>query len=188
MGANSDALRFSAVGPDDAHDLGEFFELLASDPDTPRLFHPHPLTRAYAHELCARAAGCRDAYFVAWFAGRIVAYWMLRGWDEGFAVPSFGVAVHPLARGLRLGAAVMEHAIAFSRDRGAPKLRLTVYRSNERALQVYRRFGFTFQDKNDRELVGLLDLGTPALTKPADLGAIEAGLSALFQKARSFAA
>jgi len=188
MNTNHDALRFAPVRHDDAHDLGEFFELLASDPDTPRLFHPHPLTRTFAHELCARVAGCRDAYFVAWFAGRIVAYWMLRGWDEGFAVPSFGVAVHPLARGLRLGTAVMEHAIGFSRDRGAPKLRLTVYRSNERALQVYRRFGFAFQDKNDRELIGLLDLDSPPLAESADLGAIEAGLGALFRKASARAA
>jgi GNAT superfamily N-acetyltransferase len=188
VSSNHDALRFAPVGPDDAHDLGEFFELLASDPDTPRLFHPHPLTRAFAQELCARVAGCRDAYFVAWFAGRIVAYWMLRGWDEGFAVPSFGVAVHPLARGLRLGAAVLEHAIALCRERGAGRLRLTVYRSNERALQVYRRFGFALQDKNDRELIGLLELDSPPQTKPADLGAIEAGLSALLRKARSFAA
>jgi ribosomal protein S18 acetylase RimI-like enzyme len=188
MDVYSEPLRFAPVGPDDGHDLGEFFEALASDPDTPRLFHPHPLTRAYARELCGRVGRMRDGYFLAWFAGRIVAYWMLRGWDEGYAVPSFGVAVHPLARGLRLGAAALEHAISVSRERGAEKLRLTVYRSNARALRVYRRFGFVFQDKNEQELVGLLDLGAAPEQRPVDRGAMEAGLAALFRKARANAA
>ncbi len=188
MTLKQESLRLAAIGPDDAHDLCEFFEVLASDPDTPRLFHPHPLTRAYAHAFCARVAGLRDGYFLAWYAGRIVAYWMLRGWDEGYAVPSFGVAVHPMARGLRLGAVALEHAIQISRERGATKVRLTVYRSNDRAQQVYRRFGFTFQDKNDRELVGLLELGAPGVRTPVDVSAIEARLDALYHKARSLAA
>ena len=188
MGDNQESLHFAPVGPDDAHDLGEFFEVLASDPDTPRLFHPHPLTRAYAHELCAHVGDGRDGYFLAWYADRIVAYWMLRGWDEGYVVPSFGVAVHPSARGLRLGAASLEHAIEVSRSRGAPRLRLTVYRSNERALQVYRRFGFTFQDKNERELVGHLTLDAASGPLPLDRESIERGLGALFHKVRANAA
>jgi ribosomal protein S18 acetylase RimI-like enzyme len=59
-----------------------------------------------------------------------------------------------------LGQFLLAHAIAESRAAGARRLRLTVYKENVRALHIYRKFGFLFSDKNDHELVGLIDLGS----------------------------
>jgi ribosomal protein S18 acetylase RimI-like enzyme len=178
-------IEIQRISTADATALGDFFETLASDPETVRFFHPHPFSREFAAELCARSETCRDRYHVARYRGRIAAYMMLRGWDEGYAIPSFGVCCHPGLRNAGLGQVLLAHAVAESRAAGAGKLRLTVFKSNERAVHVYRKFGFVFQEKNDNELVGLLDLG-PDLSLPVravNLGKLEAWLTATSQAA-----
>jgi ribosomal-protein-alanine N-acetyltransferase len=154
----SDNLTIARLGPADAAQLGEFFVELAEDAETQRFFRPHPLTAAYAAALCTRLGYVRDQYHALWDDGRIVGYAMVRGWDEGFEVPSFGVAVAASHRGMGLGQRFLEHAIKECRRLGAPKLRLTVFKRNENAVHIYRKFGFDFKDKNADELVGLLDL------------------------------
>lgn len=147
--------RLSAL---DADRLGRFFELLEADSETTRYFHPHPLTRAFAAHLCARQATCLDRYYLMQYHERIVAYSMLRGWDEGYDIPSFGGCTHPELRGTGLGHLLLAHAIAESRNAGARKLRLTVYKENTRGVHIYRKYGFVFSERNEQELIGLLDL------------------------------
>src|SRR5947207_12528776 len=72
----------------DASALGDFFTALAADGESVRFFHPHPFTREFAAELCRRAAAFRDRYYVAYYKDRAIAYMILRGWDEGYAVRS----------------------------------------------------------------------------------------------------
>jgi ribosomal protein S18 acetylase RimI-like enzyme len=169
----------------DAAALGEFYETVARDEETVRFFHPHPFTRAFAAELCARIETSRDRYYVARYRGRIVGYLILRGWDEGYAIPSMGVCSHPGLRDAGLGHLLYAHGVQESRAAGAPKLRLTVLRSNERAIHIDRNFGFVFQDKNDQEVVGLLDL-QGELSLPAsrlNLAKLEAWYAATSQAA-----
>jgi ribosomal protein S18 acetylase RimI-like enzyme len=144
--------------PDDAGPLARFFAELAADTEATGFFHPHPLTRRHAAWLCGPDGPRRDRYFLARQDGKPVGYSMLRGWDEGYEVPSFGACVLAAARGQGLGHLLLSHAIDHARWAGAPRLRLTVYRANERAVRLYTKFGFAFTDKNPRELVGLLDL------------------------------
>jgi ribosomal protein S18 acetylase RimI-like enzyme len=142
----------------DVQPLGEFFSALAADWEAIRFFHPHPFTPEFAGELCGSLPARRDRYYVATFGRVIIAYMMLRGWDEGYSVPSFGVCNHPALRDVGLGQALLAHAVSECRNIGATKLRLTVFKNNERAVHVYRKFGFVFQEKSEQELVGILDL------------------------------
>ena len=156
------------LAPGDAGRLGDFFEAVAADAD--RFFHPHPLTRAHADDLCARVGSCRDRYFAALWRGRVAGYSLLRGWDEGYAVPSVGVCVHPGLRNSGVGHILMAHAIEQSRAAGAPRIRLTVYKENERGVHLWRKFGFAFSEKNDREYVGVLELAPPPSLPQPRLG------------------
>jgi len=164
------------VSADDATALGNFFTAVAADAEAVRFFHPHPFTCELAEELCHRVVVCRDRYYVACYQDHVIAYMMLRGWDEGYTVPSFGVCNHPALRDVGLGQALLTHAVEESRSDGAPQLRLTVFKSNERAVHVYRKFGFVFHEKNERELVGLLDLANCSTipTRPINLAKIQA--------------
>ncbi|MCS6976153.1 MAG: GNAT family N-acetyltransferase [Gemmatales bacterium] len=143
---------------DDLAPLVEFFAQIADDPETVRFFHPHPLTADFAQWLCARLDSTRDEYFAMWEQGQIIGYGMLRGWDEGYDVPSFGVCLLPPRRSEGHGQRLLRYALERCRLRGARRVRLTVYRDNDRAVHIYRKFGFVFTPKNERELVGMLDL------------------------------
>jgi ribosomal protein S18 acetylase RimI-like enzyme len=170
---------------DDAATLGDFFMAVAADAETVRFFHPHPFTREFAAELCRKVGACRDRYYVACCKDRVISYMMLRGWDEGFTIPSFGVCNHPDLRNVGLGHALLAHAIHESREAGAPQLRLTVFKNNDRAVHVYRKFGFLFHDKNEQELVGLLDIANcPSIkVRRLDLPKIERWYQAQTQAA-----
>jgi GNAT superfamily N-acetyltransferase len=135
--------------------LARFFEALESRGDG-RWFHPHPLTAAEAARLCAYEG--RDLYYAAAAGESVLAYGLLRGWDEGYAVPSLGVAVHPNARGLGLARTFMGFLHAAAGLRGAKKVRLKVYPDNGPARRLYERLGYRLAPADDGQLLGFLDL------------------------------
>jgi ribosomal protein S18 acetylase RimI-like enzyme len=122
-------------------------------------FYPHPLTPEEARRLC-RYSGL-DQYFVATINGRILGYGMLRGWDEGYAIPSLGLATHPDARSQGLGEFLMRELIQQARNRGAPQLRLNADASRLRLINFLVRHGFVFSPFKPGRLLGMLDLQRP---------------------------
>lgn len=123
-------------------------------------FHPHPLTDGEARRR-ARYVG-KDLYYTLVESGRVLGYGMLRGWDEGYEVPSLGIAVHPNARGVQLGELLMRFLHAAARRRGATRVRLTVYPDNTAAIALYRKLGYSFQAADNGRLIGLIDLREPS--------------------------
>ena len=121
-----------------------------------RRFQPHPFTDE-ALELLARHQG-KDFYCVMVDGNRVLAYGMLRGWDEGYEVPSLGIAVHPGARKEGLGRAMMQYLHDSARERGATRVRLRVLEDNAPAVALYEQLGYRFGAKEERYLVGFLEL------------------------------
>jgi len=144
-------LEFRRLRPEMTAALADFFRAFAAGPEH-AFFHPHPMTDDEARRICAYAG--RDLYYAACAGGRVVAYGMLRGWDEGFAVPSLGIAIAPASRGQGMARPFMAFLHAAAKQRGAAEIRLTVYGDNARAVELYRRLGYVFEPKNERELVG----------------------------------
>jgi ribosomal protein S18 acetylase RimI-like enzyme len=147
-------VRCEPLSPDLAEPLAELFEALRAAGDE-RWFHPHPLTREEAERLSAYEG--RDVYCVLTENGRVLAYGMLRGWDEGYEVPSLGLAVHPGARGRGAGRALMQHLHEVARGRGAARVRLTVDADNDPARRLYEELGYELE-RRGVDLVGYLDL------------------------------
>jgi ribosomal-protein-alanine N-acetyltransferase len=148
---------FRRLTPRYAHELVSFLGRLADAGDD-RLFHPHPFTADVVATIAA--PGGRDEYVVvtAGREGPVVAYGMLRGWDEGFAVPSLGIAVDRQWRGCGLGRRLVSQLHAVAVRRTAPAVRLKVYRSNTAAVALYRSFGYEFQPHPHDQWLGLLTL------------------------------
>ena len=109
-------------------------------PEIKRQFHPFPLTSQTARQIAS--AGQLDRYYVTIVNGKIVGLCMLRGWDEGFEIPSFGVLVDHRHQGLGLSRQMTEFAIAEARRLSCHTIRLSVYASNIRAVQLYESLGF----------------------------------------------
>jgi len=143
------------VGPADEAILAEIF----ADIDE-TFFRPHPFTRDEAGRIAGQAG--RDAYALLVEDGRPVAYGMLRGWDEGYAVPSLGIAVRTSAQGRGLGRLMMAHLHAEAGRRGATVVRLRVHPDNLRARRLYESLGYAYTGEDRGELVMLvsLELGT----------------------------
>lgn len=127
------------VAETDYQDLARFFE--ENDrPEITRGFHPFPLNAETAQRIACTEH--LDRYFLAVCDGEAVGLMMLRGWDEGYQVPSFGVLVDHRHQGAGLGRQMTEFAVAEARRLGCQRLRLSVYASNRPALSLYLSIGF----------------------------------------------
>ena len=141
--------------------LGTFFEGLRAA-GLESFFHPHPLTKETAKGL-SRNPG-RDEYYVATLGGAVVGYAMLRGWNEGYEIPSAGIAIAPDYSGLGLGSSMVRFLGAVARLRGARRIRCTVEKGNVASLRLFESLGYTFEKDSDKKLIGFLDLsGKPAM-------------------------
>jgi len=153
---SSSDLQCVRLAPHHATVLGHFVERLAADPISASLFHPHPLTAAQA-QMVTDYQG-RDYYAGGFIRNELVAYGMLRGWDQGYDVPSLGIAVAAHHTGLGHGRRMMEHLHAFARAAGTGTIMLRVYRHNIVAVELYRRMGYVLTPLNEHEWRGTLDL------------------------------
>jgi ribosomal protein S18 acetylase RimI-like enzyme len=121
------------------------------------LFRPHPFNEEAVERILSNTRS--DLYYVLVDGTEVVGYGMLRGWDEGYAIPSLGIAVHPRVRSNGLGRALMHFLGAAAKCRGAERVRLRVKSQNDRARRLYESLGYKFRSEDDGGyLVGFLDL------------------------------
>jgi ribosomal-protein-alanine N-acetyltransferase len=150
------------VRPDDGPHLAQLFAGIRDEG-----FHPHPLTDAAAARVAAY--GGRDVYAVLEASdSRFVAYGMLRGWDDGFALPSLGLAVHEDCRRRGYGRLMMEWLHAEARRRGASQVRLRVAGTNGPARALYAQLGYARAGEERGEIVMVLQLGGRPRPGPSD--------------------
>lgn len=148
-------IKFYRISSEWESALAEFFADLKSF-GTDRVFHPHPFDAAEARRRATYTGG--DEYHIAAHGSTIVAYGMLRGWDEGYVTPSLGIAVHPEWQGRGIGRRMMEHLHDVARARGATRIRLKVYPANEVGIRLYESFGYDFAGAEHGQRVGVLTL------------------------------
>lgn len=137
--------------------LANLFARIAADPLS-RRFHPHPFTAHDADRICNHRG--QDRFLALRVEDRLLAYGMLRGWDEGFSIPSLGIYVAPELRGSGAARLMMEHLHLIARLSGAERIRLKVYQDNLAAYKLYVSFGYCFPDPAgpDGQRIGILDL------------------------------
>jgi len=123
-------------------------------------FKPHPFTRDCLISLAAEPG--KDLYYVLCEGCSILGYGLLRGWNEGYEVPSLGLLVDSKARGQGLGRLLMMFLHAAAMRRGASRVRLRVHCENYNAIALYRSMEYEFSGKPDDAglLVGIKLLPT----------------------------
>lgn len=124
-------------------------------PQVTRYFHPFPLTAETAYRIAC--TDHLDRYYVAIVDGQFAGLCMLRGWDEGFEVPSLGILVDHRRRRLDVGRIMTRFAISEASRLECPVLRLTVHSSNRPAVRLYRSLGFREVDSSQAEVMGQPD-------------------------------
>lgn len=149
-------IRILEVGPDVKEALIGFFQLLKLH-GIDHFFKPHPLDEKAAHERAYYSG--QDYYCVMSNGKEILGYGMLRGWDEGFEIPSLGIVIHPQVQRQGSGRLLMNHLHKEAQNRGAKRVRLRVNPDNTAAVNLYRKLGYDFTaEKDSPYLLGYLNL------------------------------
>ncbi|MDL1983074.1 MAG: GNAT family N-acetyltransferase [Deltaproteobacteria bacterium] len=149
------ALEFRALTSQWKQQVTDFFEELKDAGDY-KYFHPHPLTAKEAEIRCNYAGN--DIYYISVEGKQILGYGMLRGWDEGYEIPSLGIVIHQSARGIGLGKTFIHFLHVIARRKGAKRIRVKVYTENVVALKLYEGIGYKFHAAEEGQKIGFFNL------------------------------
>lgn len=152
------SLEVVRLAPELQEGLQQFFQDLKAGGDDV-FFSPHPADADSIRRIAAHDG--KDLYYLLVEQGKVLGYGILRGWDEGYQIPSLGLAIHPSARGQGLGKMLMDLLHLLASRRGADKVRLRVRANNEKALNLYKSLGYAFEEdtKQSGFLVGFKNIG-----------------------------
>jgi ribosomal protein S18 acetylase RimI-like enzyme len=121
--------------PEDARAMAELFAAVAEERNGIATEPPVDLD-----DRSAKFARSAAASMVAEADGRIVGTINVEA--GRFGAGDLGMLVDAAWRGRGVGSALMDAAIAWSRERGLHKLSLEVFPANTTAIALYRKYGF----------------------------------------------
>lgn len=145
------ALRFESAGPEHANVLVALFERNAV-PAVEEMFDPFSFTASEARRIALDPR--QDDYYIATRGDELLGLSMLRGFDEGYEIPSFGIFIDHESHGQGIGRRFTVWTIEQARRRGCPAVRLTLYADNAAALALYASLGFREQERGRVERKG----------------------------------
>ncbi|MDK2980810.1 MAG: hypothetical protein PWQ55_1157 [Chloroflexota bacterium] len=154
-------MKIKPVRKEDFNDLAALFENNNVESVT-RFFTPFPLTRESAQEIAQGEH--RDHYFLGLEDDRIIGFSMLRGWDEGYSVPSFGMFIDQNHQARGYGQQLLDLTIAAARQLGCEQIRLSVCAANGPAHHLYQSRGFeeidrsVMADSKDEKIIMIKEL------------------------------
>lgn len=130
------AIRPLAV--DDAPTLSSFLQSQTSG--YARFFRPFDFDTDTLVKILANQR--QDTLMGLYWKNQLAGFFMLRGWDEGYDVPAFGILIDERYRGCGLEMLSLETAKIICRLRGASRLMIKMHPDNISAKGVARKTGF----------------------------------------------
>jgi len=102
----------------------------------------------------------KDKFFGLYVENELIGFYMLRGFDEGYSVPSYGVWISEKYSNKGLSTFTLQHAISICKLNAIKKLMLKVHPDNIAAKHIYEKYGFkqTGIDPNIHHLIYYKDL------------------------------
>lgn len=126
-----------------AHDSEELSRmLLLGRPEYRKYFHPFSFTPE-ALNACLSAAQ-QDRYWGIRCGKKLAGFFMLRGWDEGFDRPTFGVYIAEAFSHRGFSKLALQHALSWCRLNRVSVVMLKVHPENTHARRAYEQEGFDF--------------------------------------------
>ncbi len=126
MSKTNEYLMIRALKAEDACAVSAM--LRAQPPEYARFFYAFDFAEAAIAQMIT--ASVRDAYAGIFWQGNLVGVFMLRGWDAGFEVPSFGVLIDVRHRGGPFMRLSLETAKLICRLSGAKRLMAKIHPDN----------------------------------------------------------
>lgn len=122
-------------------DLQSLIELWNKDPkDYNKYFIPFEMNYENFKGLLNKAE--KDFYMGVFVKNDIAGFFMLRGFDEGYQIPSYGVWISSKYANKGLAKLSLVYSISICRVLNIKKIMLKVHPDNKIALTMYKKFGF----------------------------------------------
>ena len=152
--------------PEHMEYLIRFFEAI-NKPEYIKDFSPHPFNEENATRVCNYQG--RDLFCSVLLEGKkIIGYGMLRGWDDGYEIPSIGLCILKKYQGIGLGRLLLSFLETVSRVRGCLMVMLKVKKGNDKAKRLYETQGYVFKGHDEELLIGYKNF-TLSSTEKIDL-------------------
>lgn len=133
----------TSIRPLNAGDAPALAKLLAKQrTDYIAHFSPFEFDERSVAEVVSAAR--RDCFWALCVEEEIAGFFMLRGFDAGYARPSYGVFVAEHAAGRGLARESLRFALAWCAENGVETVLLKVAQQNQRARRIYIAAGFEF--------------------------------------------
>lgn len=123
------------------HHSEELANLLqGSDKEYSKYFIPFTFDLETISGILSKAI--KDQIYGIYVQNEIAGFYMLRGFDEGYSVPSYGVWIAKKFSGKGLSTFTLQHAISFCKLNSIKKIMLKVHPDNLAAKHIYEKYGF----------------------------------------------
>lgn len=133
----------------DATDAPELSAMLSSQThEYSRFFTPFGFDRDTIAAILAKRE--RDIFMGTYWQNRLVGFFMLRGWDEGYEVPAYGVLIDETHRGYGLAKLSLEMAKIICTLCHAPRMMLKVHPQNIAAKMLFEEARFALHGTDTR--------------------------------------
>jgi RimJ/RimL family protein N-acetyltransferase len=83
-----------------------------------------------------------DVFMGVYWQEQVAGFFMLRGWDEGYEIPAFGILIDEKYRGDGLEMLSLETTKVICKLRGAPRIMFKMHPENISVKGVARKTGF----------------------------------------------
>lgn len=135
---NSTRFEVIELSENDAEDIVSILSM--EDPTYISHFTPFDLDPVSVRNVLSNAR--KDKYWGYKIKGMLTGIFMLRGLDQGYQKPSFGVYINSANSGKGLAKLALEYATCWCSVNNIELIMLKTYEENKRALNIYLRAGF----------------------------------------------
>lgn len=143
---NPSAIEIKKLSIQHAQELTNLLKV--SDQEYSKYFIPFSFDFQTISNLLTKAI--KDQYYGVFVDNNIVGFYMLRGFDDSFEIPSYGVWISKKFSSKGLSKLTLHHAISFCRINKIQKLMLKVHPDNFIAKKMYEEFGFAYEGIDTR--------------------------------------
>lgn len=126
------------LSPEDAPELA--VRLTADGPEYTRHFQPFPFDAISLRKTICQVK--RDRFWGIFVDSALAGFFMLRGFDAGFLIPSYGVYISKPFSRKGLSTFALQFVLSWCRLQSIRTLMLKCHPGNRRALKLYRAYGF----------------------------------------------
>ncbi len=132
------ALEIKRLNINHAKELANLLQ--SSDKEYSKYFIPFTFDFETISEILSKAKN--DQVYGIYVEQNLAGFYMLRGFDEGYSVPSYGVWICENYSNKGLSTFTLQHAISFCKLNSVKKIMLKVHPDNLSAKHIYEKYGF----------------------------------------------